>query len=141
MSIFGFLFSTLLTISMLRRFSPVRVDAFFLRFSPGISSFTPIPRACFSLGSDSWNTPTEAVDAFTTFEAVMSCLAEAESGPTNPVRGVAIFFARAIFFMRATSFFATRSMRRSRFSLNISRYGSFCGTSNTQSRSFSALNR
>uniref|UniRef100_A0A182QZS7 Uncharacterized protein n=1 Tax=Anopheles farauti TaxID=69004 RepID=A0A182QZS7_9DIPT len=68
--------NTFVTISMLRRFSPAIVDAFFLRFSPGISSRMPTPRACLSFGSDSWNTPTEAVDAFAMLDAVMSCSAQ-----------------------------------------------------------------
>lgn len=44
-----------------------------LRSLPGMSSWIPLPRASFSLGSLSWNLPSEAVEALATVAAVASC--------------------------------------------------------------------
>lgn len=48
------------------------MGAFLFLSFPGISSWIPLPRASFSLGSLSWNLPSEAVEAFATTAAVAS---------------------------------------------------------------------
>lgn len=68
-SIFVFLLKTLLISSKLATFSSPFAKCDGLRLTPGMSSFTPMPRATFSFGSLSWNLPTDAVDALATVEA------------------------------------------------------------------------
>lgn len=67
-----FLLKTLFINSKLAIFSSVFVTWDALRLDPGMSSFTPIPRAAFSFGNLSWNLPTDAVEAFATVDAILS---------------------------------------------------------------------
>lgn len=75
-SYFGFLFNTLLINSRFAAFSSLLLMCDALRLMPGINSFTPRPRACFSFGNLSWNLPTDAVEALATVAAVKSCWVE-----------------------------------------------------------------
>lgn len=72
-SILDFLLNTLLINSKLAIFSSPSVMCDALRLAPGISSFTPRPRAGFSFGNLDWNLPTDAVDAFAIVDATCNC--------------------------------------------------------------------